>query len=86
VTNQGNVPLSDIPVQVFLGSDRSGTSSSETETVDRLQPAEATSLEFLFEVLPVVNYEIVVNLGPAPGEFDTDNNLYRLRFVVNEAG
>jgi heme exporter protein D len=86
VTNQGNVPLSDIPVQVFLGSDRSGTSSSESEIVDRLEPAEATSLEFLFEVLPVVNYEIVVNLGPAPGEFDTDNNLYRLRFVVNEEG
>ena len=86
VTNQGNVPIGDIPVQVFLGSDRSGTTSSESVTVERLQPAEATSLEFLFEVLPVVNYEIVVNLGPAPGEFDIDNNLYRLLFVVNEVG
>jgi hypothetical protein len=86
VTNQGNEPISDIPVQVLLGSDRSGTSSSESVTVERLEPAEATSLEFLFEVLPVVNYELVVNVGPAPGEFDTENNLYRLPFVVNEEG
>jgi hypothetical protein len=86
VTNQGNEPIADIPVQVLLGSDRSGTSSSESITVERLEPAEATSLEFLFNVVPVVNYEIVINVGPAPGEFDTENNLYRLRFVVNEQG
>ncbi len=84
VTNQGNEPLSDIPVQVLLASDRSGTGNSESVIVERLQPAEATSLEFLFEVLPIVNYEIVVNVGPAAGEFDIDNNLYRLPFVVNE--
>ncbi|NNF87833.1 MAG: hypothetical protein HKM97_04845 [Acidimicrobiia bacterium] len=86
VTNQGNEPISDVPVQVLLGSDRSGTSSSESITVERLEPAEATSLEFLFDVVPLVNYEIVVNVGPAPGEFDTENNLYRLPFVVNEEG
>ena len=86
VTNQGNEPVGEIPVQVLLASDRSGTGTSEAVTVDRLEPAEATSLEFLFDVLPIVNYEIVVNVGPAPGEFDTDNNLFRLPFIVNEQG
>jgi len=86
VTNQGNEPIGEIPVQVLLASDRSGTGTSEAVTVERLQPSEATSLEFLFDVLPIVNYEIVVNVGPAPGEFDTENNLFRLPFIVNEQG
>jgi len=86
VTNQGNEPIGEIPVQVLLASDRSGTGTSESVTVERLQPTEATSLEFLFDVLPIVNYEIVVNVGPAPGEFDTENNLFRLPFIVNEQG
>ncbi|MCP4250557.1 MAG: hypothetical protein GY778_26230 [bacterium] len=86
VTNQGNQAAADIQVRVTLSSDRVGTSGSESLTVERLQPAESTSLEFVFEVLPVANYELIVNLEPTDGETDIENNLLILPFVVNEEG
>jgi hypothetical protein len=86
VTNLGNEAAAAIPVQVLLSSDRTGTSASETVTIERLQPTEATSLEFVFEVLPGVNYELVVNAGPVTGESDIDNNLVVVPFIVNQQG
>ncbi len=86
VTNQGNQAAADIPVQVALSTDRTGTARSESVTVERLQPAESTSLEFVFEVLPVVNYEMVVNVGLTTGETDVENNLLIVPFIVNEEG
>jgi hypothetical protein len=86
VTNQGNETAGEIPLQVLLSSDRTGTSRSESSTVERLLPTEATSVEFVFEVVPVVNYELVINLGPATGETDLENNLLIVPFVVNQEG
>ncbi len=86
LTNQGNQPVADIPVQIVLSSDRTGTARTESLTIERLQPAEATSVEFVFEVLPVVNYEIIIDLGGASGETDLDNNIVIVPFVVNEEG
>jgi len=85
VTNQGNQSATAFDLRAALLSDRTGTGSSETETVERLAAAESTSLEFVFEVVPLVNYELVINLDPVPGEFDTENNVLIVPFVVNEA-
>jgi hypothetical protein len=86
ITNQGNEAVAEIPVQVVLSSDRTGTARNDAVTIDRLQPAESTSVEFVFDVLPVVNYEMVVNVGPTTGETDIENNLLIVPFVVNEEG
>ena len=86
VTNQGNEPAVAVPVQVVLSSDRTGTSDAESETIDRFEPGEATSVEFVFLVIPAVNYELVINAGPVDGEIDTDNNLVIVPFIVNEQG
>jgi hypothetical protein len=86
VTNQGNEPVSDILLRVGLSSDRVGTAGSESRTIERLQPAESISLEFVFEVVPVANYELVINAGPTNGETDIENNVVILAFKVNEAG
>ncbi|MGI9648065.1 MAG: hypothetical protein ACR2OI_06065 [Acidimicrobiia bacterium] len=86
VTNQGNEPAVSVPVQVVLSSDRTGTSDAETVTIDRFEPAESTSVEFVFLVVPSVNYELVINAGPVEGEVDIDNNLLVAPFIVNEEG
>ena len=86
VTNQGNQPAGGINLRVALMSDRTGTGDTESRSLDRLEAAESTSLEFVFEVLPVVNYELVINLDPLPGEFNTENNVLIVPFMINEAG
>jgi hypothetical protein len=86
VTNQGNEAAAEIPVQVVLSSDRTGTARNESVDIQRLQPAESTSVEFVFDVSPVVNYEMVVNVGLTTGETDIDNNLLIVPFVVNSEG
>ncbi|NNC92553.1 MAG: hypothetical protein HKN80_08680 [Acidimicrobiia bacterium] len=86
VTNQGNEAAAEIPVQVVLSSDRTGTARSDSVSIQRLQPAESTSVEFVFDVRPVVNYEMVVNVGLTTGETEIDNNLVIFPFVVNEEG
>jgi hypothetical protein len=86
VTNQGNEPAVSVPVQVVLSSDRTGTSDAETVTLERLEPSESTSVEFVFLVVPAVNYELVINAGPVEGEIDIENNLLVVPFIVNEQG
>jgi hypothetical protein len=86
VTNQGNEAAAEIPVQVVLSSDRTGTARNDSVSIQRLQPAESTSVEFVFDVSPVVNYEMVVNVGLTTGETDIENNLLIVPFVVNEEG
>jgi hypothetical protein len=86
ITNQGNEPAVAVPVQVVLSSDRTGTSDAESVTVERFEPGEATSVEFVFPVIPAVNYELVINAGPVDGEVDTENNLVIVPFTVNEEG
>jgi len=86
VTNQGNEAVAEIPVQVVLSSDRTGTARNESVNIQRLQPAESTSVEFVFDVRPLVNYEMVVNVGLTTGETDIENNLLIVPFVVNEEG
>ena len=86
VTNLGNEAASAVPVQVVLSSDRTGTADSDSVTIERLAPSESTSLEFVFAVVPVANYELVIDVGGMTGETDLDDNLAILPFVVNEEG
>ena len=75
-----------VDVQVVLTSDRTGTGGSRSETIERLAPGEATSLEFVFQVVPIANYDLVIDVAGASGETTLDNNLVILPFVVNEEG
>lgn len=86
ISNLGNEPVTSVPVQVVLSSDRTGTGGSKNETIERLEPSESTSLEFVFEVVPIANYELVIDVGGTTGETDLDDNLVILPFVVNEEG
>ncbi len=86
ISNLGNEAVNSVPVQVVLTSDRTGTGGSKNETIERLEPSESTSLEFVFEVVPIANYELVIDVGGTTGETDLDNNLVILPFVVNEEG
>ena len=86
ITNLGNEPAVSVPVQVVLTSDRTGTGGSKNETIERLEPSESTSLEFVFEVVPIANYELVIDVAGTTGETDLDDNLVILPFVVNEEG
>ena len=63
-----------------------GNSDDETVTVERFEPAESTSVEFVFLVVPAVNYELVINAGPMEREIDTENNLVIVPFSVNQEG
>ena len=85
-TNQGNQPATSLDLRAALLSDRTGTGSTETVTIDRLEAGESTSLEFVFAVVPLVNYELVINLDPVPGEIEIDNNVLIVPFTVNEEG
>ncbi len=86
ISNFGNEAAASIPVQVVLNSDRSGTGGSKSETIPRLEPGEATSLEFVFQVVPIANYDLVVDVAGISGETSLDNNLVIVPFVVNEQG
>jgi hypothetical protein len=86
ISNLGNEAVNSVDVQVVLTSDRTGTGGSKSETVERLEAGEATSLEFVFQVLPIANYDLVIDVAGTSGETDLDNNVVILRFVVNEEG
>ncbi|MBT8203485.1 MAG: hypothetical protein KJO87_09300, partial [Acidimicrobiia bacterium] len=86
ISNIGNEAAAAIPVRVVLSSDRTGTSAAESATIERLEPAESTSLEFVFAVVPVANYELLIDVGGTDGETSLDDNLLVLPFVVNEEG
>jgi heme exporter protein D len=86
ISNLGNEAVGSVDVQVVLTSDRTGTGGSRSETIERLGPGEATSLEFVFQVLPIANYDLVIDVAGTSGETNLDNNLVILPFVVNEEG
>ena len=86
VINQGNERLTDITVEVALLGDRANARAEDTKTFDFLVPGESGTFEVLFDVLPVIQYDLRVTIPVTSGEIEVENNIYRERFIVNEEG
>ena len=86
VLNQGNEALTDVTVEVELTGDRVGAGARETMVFDRLVPGESSTFDVIFDVLPVIQYDLRVSVPIVSGETDTENNTFTERFIVNEEG
>lgn len=84
VTNAGNARSDETPIMIeVVGGD--GSSQSATLTVSQLDAAAKTTVTFdPLVVTPGRSYSLVVRLGLAPGEGETDDNSRTLLFRVNE--
>ncbi|MCW2955920.1 MAG: hypothetical protein JWO69_789 [Thermoleophilia bacterium] len=84
-TNQGEVQLTDVPVQVVLRSEDSEPIEL-TAVIDRVDPGQTATAKVPMGEIPTFGelLDMDVLVGPIPGEKTTDNNRasYQVQFTL----